>query len=176
MSRLSSTIGALAALTLLTGCTETTSGPETRLTASQTPLTAVVASARGSGHRVRTDRLLTFAFTAQSKADGSADGNYHVNFQSLGVKFDVDVTCMSVVGNRAWIAGIVRRVDGPIVEEGTVSYFYVTDNGEGDGVVDEISGVRINDVAGQDLVFCTERPTALPSVPIEIGNAQVSGG
>lgn len=139
----------------------------------------VVALANGSGHRVRSGRTLVFDFTARRFADGSADGSYRLDWQDLGpaldhqrLRLEVDVTCMSVSGHTAWVAGIITHVDGPIAQEGTVSYFYVVDNGEGDGV-DEISTLRLNDRAGEDRVFCDTRPTLLSSVPIEMGNAQV---
>lgn len=177
MRRLSS---ALVALGVLAGCQDSPTDPQASPTVlARQGADAVVASATGSAHRVRNDRLLVYTFSARQKADGSADGTYHVDFQDLlpgeaqlRVRFDVDVTCMSTAGNRAWVAGIISHVDGPIVQEGTVSYFYVTDNGEGEAV-DEVSAVRVNDVAGEDQVFCNEQPTALESVPIEKGNAQV---
>ena len=148
-------------------------------TASDTPrplasVGAVVASATGGIQRIRADELWVLGFNAVLHEDGSATGTYHVDRQDLGISFDVEVTCMSVVGNTAWIAGIIHHVKGPLVQEGTVSYFYVTDNGEGEGApVDIASAVRINDAAGQDEVFCTDRPVVLPSGPIDFGNAQV---
>ena len=165
---------AFAAAALCVACADDGTGPDPLpLQTAEQSAGPVVAIANGSGHRVRSDRLLTFAFTARLHADGSADGNYHVDFQNLGVSFDVDVTCMSVDGNRAWIGGIIRNVVGPIVQEGTVSYFYVTDNGEGADAVDGISGVRVNDAAGEDQLFCDQQLTLLTEVPIERGNAQV---
>lgn len=174
---------ALAALVGLSACQDTPTGAvdaaDTHL-ARQGGSQTVVASATGSGHRVRNGRPLTFTFNAVRRADGSAEGRYYLDWQDLGPALDhqrlqvtVDVTCMSVSGNRAFIAGIITEVDGPIVQEGTVSYFYVTDNGEGSDAVDEISALRLNDVAGEDEVFCTQQPVQLPSVPIERGNAQV---
>lgn len=174
---------ALAALVGLAACQDAptrVTGPVDTQLARQAGSQKVVASATGSGHRVRNGRPLTFTFNAVRKADGTAEGRYYLDFQDLGpaldhqrLKVTVDVTCMSVSGNRAFVAGIITEVDGPIVQEGTVSYFYVTDNGEGAGAPDEISALRLNDVAGEDEVFCTQQPVLLPSVPIERGNAQV---
>lgn len=134
----------------------------------------VVASASGGIQRIRGDDLWVMGFNAVRHADGSATGNYHVDRQDLGIKFDVDVTCLSVVGDTAWIGGVIRKVDGPVVIEGTVSYFFVVDKGEGsDAPVDVASAIRINDVAGQDLVFCRDRPVQLSRGPIDFGNLQV---
>lgn len=177
---------ALALLVGLTACQDTptqatapSDAPDTQLArqaGSQNP----VASARGNGHRFRNGRALVFTFNAVQRADGSAEGKYYLDWQDLGPALDhqrlqveVDVTCMSVSGNRAWIAGIVTEVDGPLVVEGTVSYFYVTDGGEGAGAVDEISQLALNEPAGEDDVFCTDQPLLLSDVPIERGNAQV---
>jgi hypothetical protein len=79
-----------------------------------------------------------------------------------------------VVGNTAWIAGTVRNARGAIPRDGTVSYFYVTDNGEGaDAPPDRASAIRINDLPGQDIAFCTDRPVVLPASDIAHGNVQV---
>ena len=170
---------AMLSLAVLAACEDAPTAPDAPPTVTAHQGSRVVASATGSAHRERNGRLLVYTFTAQQKADGSATGTYHVDFQDLlpgepelRVRFDVDVTCMSTVGNRAFVAGIISNVDGPIVQEGTVSYFFVTDHGEGDAV-DEISAVRINDVAGEDQVFCDEQPTLLDTVVIEKGNVQV---
>ena len=145
--------------------------PESPLLSTAGP---VVASASGGAQRIRSDELWVLGFTAVRHADGSAHGNYHVDRQDLGVKFDVDVTCLSVVEDTAWIGGIIRKVDGPIVIEGTVSYFFVVDMGEGaDAPADIASAIRINDRAGQDLVFCNDRPVGLSRGPIDFGNLQV---
>lgn len=174
---------ALVVLAGAVACQDVPAGPAAPDLAVRPDLghaSGVVAFANGSGHRVRNDRALVFTFNAVRYADGSAQGRYYLDWQDLGPALDhmrlqveVDVTCMSVSGNRAWVAGIITKVDGPIAQEGTVSYFYVTDNGEGAGAVDEISALRLNDVAGEDAVFCADQPVLLGSVPIERGGAQV---
>jgi hypothetical protein len=59
---------------------------------------------------------------------------------------------------------------------GTVSYFYVIDNGEGpNGGGDIVSALRLNDVAGEDALFCEEQPLLLPSAPVELGTVTVRG-
>jgi hypothetical protein len=80
---------------------------------------------------------------------------------------------MSVVGNTAWIAGIIRNARGGLPRDGTVSYFYVVDNGEGSGDPDEASAIRLNDREGQDAEFCELRPLALARTVIAHGNVQV---
>ena len=137
----------------------------------------VVQSASGSAHRIRPlpdGELWVLTFNAEQRADGTVTGTAHIDRKDLDAAWDVEVTCMSVVGNRAWIAGIVRNARGAIPRDGTVSYFYVTDNGEGaNSALDRASAIRINDLPGQDLAFCTDRPVVLPDSVIAHGNVQV---
>lgn len=161
-------------LSAVAACQQSTAiGPELPLLDTGGP-GPVVASATGGVQRIRSDELWVLGFNAVRHADGSATGNYHVDRQDLGITFDVDVTCLTVVGDTAWIGGIIRKVKGPLVIEGTVSYFYVIDNGEGsDAPVDIASAIRINDLAGRDQVFCQDRPLLLSRGPIDFGNLQV---
>ena len=134
----------------------------------------VIASATGSGHYTSGGELRTFAFSATKQADGSVSGEYQIISRAGGgVIFHVDVTCMSVVGNQAWVAGIITRADDPVIRVGSVSYFRAIDNGEGGGPPDQVTPARINDPAGEDIRFCTERPTGLPLRTVEHGNVQV---
>jgi hypothetical protein len=170
----------MVALAVAAGCS---SG--SRVPGTPTPVPAgdssqslgVVASATGGAHRVRPlpdGELFVLSFTAQKRADGSATGYAHVDRKDLDIAFDIDVTCLAVVDNVAWVGGIIRNERGGVARNGAVSYFYVIDNGEGDGgVPDRASAIRVNDVDGEDLVFCTERPLVLPATDIELGNLQV---
>lgn len=136
---------------------------------------AVVMSATGSGHYTAGDQIRTFAFGAVRRADGSVSGEYHINVHASDLFFHVTVTCMAVDGNTAWVAGIIDKASGPPVIEGTVSYFYATDGGEGGGpdAVDIVSVARINDRPESAEEFCTLRPRVLPPRVVEKGNVQV---
>ena len=180
MSRLS--FASIALVVGLAGCADDPFAPpqtiEPQLAHVGAGVNPVVESATGSGHRVRNDRPLVFAFQASRRLDGSTTGRYYLDWQDLGpalgharLQVEVDVTCMSVRDNIAWVAGIIVSVDGPLAREGTVSYFYVIDNGP--GATDEISGLRLNDVDGEDRVFCEQQPLLLGRTPIERGNAEV---
>lgn len=137
---------------------------------------AVIASATGAAHRIRGGEIWVLSFNANKRANGTVTGQYRVDRMDIPVSFNVDVTCMSVSGNTAWIAGIIRNQAGDIAIDGTVSYFYVIDNDEGpNGGGDIVSGLRLNDVAGEDTRFCEDKPLLLPQVPVELGNVQVRG-
>jgi hypothetical protein len=133
----------------------------------------VVESATGSGHYISGDQIRTFAFSAVRRADGSVSGEYQINVHASDLFFHVTVTCMDVVGNTAWVAGIIDKASGPPVVEGTVSYFYAIDGGEGADAVDVVSVARINDRPEAAQEFCTEHPTVLPPRTIVHGNVQV---
>lgn len=140
----------------------------------------VEASATGSGHYTSGGELRTLGFSAVRRADGSVSGEYHVVIHAVDRFFHVSVTCLSVRNDTAWIAGIVDRTDHPVIREGTVSYFWAVDGGEGPDAVDKVSTARINDRPGEDQRFCTLMPdeafSGLPGNVVEHGNVQVRGG
>ena len=96
---------------------------------------------------------------------GEVQGSYRVEFSNTGLYWVTTVSCVSVVGNTAWVAGHITETNIPTLILGRVSYFYVTDNGKPHPVdvvpADVISTAKINDPLGQDVVFCTQRPTIL---------------
>lgn len=128
----------------------------------------------GSGHVPSGDGLREFTFHALDNGDGTASGSYKIEFTATGLFVLVDVTCVSVVGNTGWVGGRIVDSNIPVVRPGTVSYFYAIDNGEGNGAPpDRVSAARLNDVDGEDIRFCTERPLLLPAFNIQEGNVQV---
>ena len=118
-----------------------------------------VSTPSGAGRRVVTVN------TVQS-ASGQVTGGYRVDFTETGLYYDVTVSCVSIVGQTAWVAGHVTDTNHPAVIPGRVSYFYVTDNGKPHPVqqvpADVMSLAKINDPLGEDIVFCTLRPQVLP--------------
>lgn len=165
---------------VVAACNESAVAPGTSIESLGPPSTSVggvVASASGSAHRIRPlpdGELWVLTFSAQKSADGTVTGYAHIDRKDLGAAWDVEVTCLSVVGNTAWIGGIIRNARGGLPRDGTVSYFYVIDNGEGDNnAVDRASAVRLNDLAGEDQTFCNLRPLLLPASDIAHGNIQV---
>ncbi|MEO7769672.1 MAG: hypothetical protein ABIX19_01495 [Gemmatimonadaceae bacterium] len=145
------------------------------------PATALHSSANaghhvtGSGHVPigMTDDLREFTFHAIEHPDGSVTGSYKVERTDTGAYFIVDVTCMSVVKNTAWIAGRISETNTASVRVGTVSYFWAEDGGEGADAQDIVSNARINDRDGADVDFCNTRPTRLAPLRVEMGNVQI---
>lgn len=121
--------------------------------------------------------MRNFTFHVRKDSDGQVSGGYRVHRHDIQAWFTVDATCMEVVGNTAWVGGIIADTNVPnIIRVGTVSYFFATDAGEGAGAADRVSRARTNDAAGQDRNFCNLRPTGIfdPNpLTIEQGNVQL---
>ena len=126
------------------------------------------------------------SFSAISTGNGvAATGQVQLHASRyIGADFlmHAEVTCLSVVGNEAWIGAIVRKLEikDPAVTPppfvGTPAVFVVKDNGEGDGVVDEAALIFFPFTAGADIEHCEQRPvlTGLRALrPSTHGNVRV---
>jgi hypothetical protein len=168
---------ALFCVITLTALSLAACGPDSAsLPSAPDPLLAAgrESAVTGSAHVPSGTGLREFTFHATRKSDGTVRGSYKIAFTATGLYFVVSVTCMVVEGNTGWLAGIISETNWPVIQLGTVSYFYAIDNGEGgQAAADRVSSARINDAAGEDLRFCEERPLLLPSFDIQEGNVQV---
>ena len=86
----------------------------------------------------------TYGFTARKTASGQVSGNLHADWSELdGVVMDLDIVCLSVVGNSAYLGGFVTESSNPVyIPLGLPMAWKVTDNGEGQTDDDRISGLR----------------------------------
>ena len=90
----------------------------------------------GGGSVVRTDILGSpreiYGFNAQKDGSGAVKGQAEVHFPSDNLNMHIDVTCLSISGNNAWLSGPVTRTDLPDdFPVGTVFVWRVVDNGQG---------------------------------------------
>jgi len=118
---------------------------------------------------------LNISFHAKLDEDGSAKGNWHHQFRARpgGGRIVAQVTCLSVVGNQAWMAGYSTQAENPN-NVGKWFGLHVIDNGEGAGVVDEMSRTLWfgpDEQRAMDL--CELMPTDHEIWPIIAGNVQV---
>ncbi len=118
---------------------------------------------------------LNISFHARLDADGSAKGNWHHQFRArtAGGRIFVQVTCLSVLGNEAWMAGYSTQAGNP---DNVGKWFglHVIDNGEGAGVVDEMSRTLWFGPDEQRAIdMCELMPTDHLITPIIAGNVQV---
>ena len=74
-------------------------------------------SATGGSHLIahnvfglQTLELQNFGFNAKIKKDGGADGWFNYRDVEDGVPFSTNgpVTCLTVIGNDAWVGGVIR--------------------------------------------------------------------
>src|SRR3989442_870582 len=87
-------------------------------------------SASGHGNLTVGGELRTFSFTAVTKSNGSVTGEAQLKSRASGVIIHVEINCLKVVGNQAYISGVVRHANNPLFV-GHTSIFRVIDNGEG---------------------------------------------
>jgi hypothetical protein len=90
-----------------------------------------VHSATGSAQEHIGSAYRTFAFNAKLFADGTASGQAEVQARQLGSTFHLDVNCLEVVGNTAYVSGVFTKSDNPSFPVGSNGAFTVVDNGEG---------------------------------------------
>ena len=121
----------------------------------------------------------TYSFSAVSvgefpQARGQFEG-HGLRFTGEVVDIHAAVTCMTIVGNQAWIGARITRatVDGEEVVggAGTPLTFSVFDGGERAAVADSASLWFV--ASASDIGFCNTRPTANRNRASEVGNIQI---
>ncbi|MDQ6788813.1 MAG: hypothetical protein M3033_18580 [Acidobacteriota bacterium] len=115
-----------------------------------------------------------FSFNAIRDADGTAKGNAVIHNKSFDFRGHIEVTCLSVQGNRARIAGVVKGTNDPNLDDNT-AVFEVFDNGEPGRGNDTISLVFFSppNSPPPNQAYC-EVFEGLPQMPIDGGNIQVN--
>lgn len=138
-------------------------------------------SASGGSHLVthnvfglQTLELQDFGFNAKITSDGSADGWFTYRDVEDGTPFSANgpVTCLTVVGNDAWIGGIIRSSNDPTVV-GLGAWWHVTDNGEASGAPADITTFLGIGSLVQTQAFCDNHPAYRFPFAIDGGNIQV---
>lgn len=106
----------------------------------------VTGSATGSGHMVRPDGTFrSFSFSARKYADGSVDGQLQLNS---------------------------NPAEGEI---GELNRAIVRDNGEGHGVIDQVSRIPANPGSVDERTCLDENEDLFPLRDVQRGNVQVRG-
>lgn len=147
------------------------------MAATGAPSFAAAAAASGDQEQVTGNgqlsvggELRTFAFTAVRHGDGTVSGEYQLINRAASTKIHADITCLSIVGNRAWI-GVVATPSSDVPGE---TAFRVEDNGEGSNApADGLSLAFVGGGPGFAAFYCAARPAAPDLNPIEGGNIQV---
>ncbi|MBT8478463.1 MAG: hypothetical protein KJO06_06070 [Gemmatimonadetes bacterium] len=116
---------------LPTAAPDALAGRDPGLLATDGGVTAAHA-VTGSGHYVTAaGGWRTFSFQVRQKADGSVHGTFQLIAHVTPLKrWHGPLTCLSVVGNEAWVGGFYEKSTNPALLN-TGFGFYVRDNGQG---------------------------------------------
>lgn len=120
--------------------------------------------------------LREFGFTAARNSDGSADGWFDYRDVEDGLPFTAggEVTCLTVIGNDAWIGGAITKSNEPTFI-GLGGWWHVTDNGAGAGSPPDITTFLGVGSLADTAAFCANHPAYRFPFPIDGGDIQVRG-
>lgn len=171
------------------GSGEAVQGPDVTPQASLAG--GVSAAATGSGHVKRPDgSIRKFTINAVKHANGGVSGNYDLELGPLQLlkddgitppllRFHGTITCMTVIGNSAYLGGEVRsHQNGELFfgrDDFTGVAIELIDHGEGpQAAPDEISSlfVYFPETPSTPQDYCDD-PTPGPVFPIDQGNISV---
>ncbi len=134
----------------------------------------VVKSVTGSGHFRINGKLRNFAFNAREYADGTVDGQWQVHNRKMDAKGHGEVTCLTFIGNQAWLGGFATSGVASAPPNNEVAW-RVVDNGEGKNALpdDQISLQFFTGPAGFASSYCDATPAAPDLNDIEAGNIKI---
>ena len=138
----------------------------------------------GAGHVLRDlgagAELTTFSYSAIRRATGTTTGQFQFNFRALDLVVHGTVTCVTAVGNVAWVGGVIDRLEsGDPADQalvGTDIWWRVTDKGEGASDAADLTTSLLFTIAGNPTTaasWCADQPTRGVERPINNGNIQV---
>jgi hypothetical protein len=146
---------------------------------------AATAGDSSSGHGATTNddgSRRSFSFSAHENADGTATGHATLtNAQYTGTngtspyRLNIDVSCLSVVGDTAYFGGTIRNTNDPSLVDAV--FWSVQDNGEPGAGVNRMSPVYFWDddptTTGDPQTCTLIQAGDFAMNPIESGNIQV---
>ena len=134
----------------------------------------------GGGSVVREDpsgtRRSVYAFHAMIDATGQASGEAEIHFTSTPAHLHIDVQCVVVKGNEAWLSGPVTRTDNPHYYLGGVFLWRVQDNGQGGSAEpDRISSFVWRPEQNYPAAACVWQPESMVLDDWTNGTVQIRG-
>jgi hypothetical protein len=134
----------------------------------------------GGGTVVREDvagmRRSTYAFHATIDVTGAVSGEAEIHFTSTPAHLHIDVQCVVVKGNEAWLSGPVTRSDNPDFYLGGVWLWRVQDNGQdATAEPDRISSFVWRPEQNYPASACVWQPESMVMEPWTNGNVQIRG-
>jgi hypothetical protein len=121
-----------------------------------------------SGTIITSEKYSYTALSTDPATPFAAKGEYELTLSTASIgtrKVQGDVICMKTFGNTALVGGQITKywvngVQAPIPATGTHNIWVVVDNGEGNGIPDQVSLMRFSNAATAQF-FCAN---GLPSV------------
>ena len=168
-------LGALALLAALAACSPDGTG-DTGVTQPRLGASAPQQQVTGSAIVA-----LPFFDNARQKytnsiirhADGSVSGQFEVQSeQEDGVRVHGRVLCVGVVGNQAYVGGVVEQSSTPDIADGTLLVWRIVDNGEGANAPPDQTSDFFSVNATQQAYHCATGFN-LQLLPVLSGNMQV---
>ena len=160
---------ALALVITLAACAEPPAAPALRPSdAAPASVGGVVQAVQGSAHIELAGELRTFTFSARRFADGTVTGQFEIIARQVDRITHGTVTCMTVLGNSAWIGVKIDR-DNSGVSEGAEGRFRVVDLGTGQ-TEDLVSLLAFSFAPGFAQAYCNTRP---PNPPLNMTQGEV---
>ncbi|HYC33815.1 MAG TPA: hypothetical protein VEB59_16110 [Gemmatimonadales bacterium] len=159
----------------LTACGSDVTAPSSAPELAAGGIPPHVASASGAGHFTNplNGVFVRDNFTARSDQFGVTGEYQRIAGAAI---IHGTITCLTVVGNEAWIGGTIDRAAFTPVGIGSDFVFRVIDNGEGGVTKDVFGRVGFNLPAGSAVAFCG---SGVDPVPLPLnerdGNVQVRG-
>ena len=137
------------------------------------PANRVTESATGHSNLTQGGELRTFSFAAIRHGDGRVTGEWELNNRANNTRLHGSVTCLTVIGNRAWIGGITEQSNNPGTVEGRGVSWRVVDNGEGANDPPDLTSLTFTNLAPNVPELRCRNAPPYPLMPIEGGNIQV---
>jgi len=126
--------------------------------------------------RIEPFQWLHVSITARATSETEAKGNFHWQYRSRkpGGRIFVKVSCLTVVGNEAWMVGQASQAGNPD-NVGKWMGIYGEDNGERRGAAPDLLAVRwIGPDPATAEAFCADTPGDLDGTRVvQAGNIQV---
>lgn len=149
-------------------------GPQERLAApSFSAGQGVAAAATGSGGFIAANgELRTFTFTAITRRDGTVRGQFQLVTGNADLVAHGTVTCMTVIGNRAWVGGTLDRnsVGAPF----THGWWRAVDNSAtGEPAQISLAAVANNPDGELSRAFCENTPDDPPLITVTHGSITI---
>ena len=135
----------------------------------------IVELVTGSGQFTLGGKLRTFSFTAHKGADGTVGGRFQVKNRGFPSAGHGSLTCLTIKGNEAWVAGVFEKADPPSVT-GLAAGIRVVDRGQGSrSLPDQITQTLFPgfDQPGAAAKYCKDTPETQALHDIEAGNIQI---